>query len=70
MSLRWAGVVFDNLPTKLHGKGSKDRLVPFRLELRRHLYRWRQANRLDLVFPSRDRQWVGRRDQLRDVKQL
>lgn len=70
LGLRWAEVDFDNLLMKLHGKGGKDRLVPFSLELRRHLWRWKKLNRWDLVFPSRDGQWLGRRDQLRDVKLL
>jgi integrase len=38
MGLRWPDVDFDNLLLKLHGKGAKDRLVPFSFELRRHLY--------------------------------
>lgn len=70
MGLRWPDVDLDNLLLKLHGKGAKDRLVPFSFELRRHLYRWKQLNRWDLVFPSRQGQWLGRRDQLRDVKRL
>jgi integrase/recombinase XerD len=70
LGLRWADVDFDNLLLKLHGKGAKDRLVPFSFELRRHLYRWKQLNRWDLVFPSHQGQWLGRRDQLRDVKRL
>jgi integrase/recombinase XerD len=68
--LRWADVDLDNLLLKLHGKGAKDRLVPVSFELRRHLYRWRQLNKFDLVFASRQGQWLGRRDQLRDVKLL
>jgi len=40
--LRWPDVDFDNLLLKLHGKGAKDRLVPFSFELRRHLWRWKQ----------------------------
>lgn len=70
LALRWPDVDFDNLLLKLHGKGAKDRLVPFSFELRRHLWRWKQLNRWDLVFPSRQGQWLGRRDQLRDVKRL
>lgn len=50
MALRWSDVDFDNLLLKLHGKGAKDRLVPVSFELRRHLYRWRQLNKFDLVF--------------------
>jgi integrase/recombinase XerD len=70
MGLRWPDVDFDNLLLKLHGKGAKDRLVPFSFELRRHLWRWRQLCKWDLVFPSHQGQWLGRRDQLRDVKLL
>jgi len=70
MGLRWPDVDFDNLLLKLHGKGAKDRLVPFSFELRRHLWRWRQLCKWDLVFPSHQGQWLGRRDQLRDVKIL
>ena len=70
MGLRWADADFDNMLLKLHRKGAKDRLVPFSFELRRHLYRWKQLNRWDLVFPSHQGQWLGRRDQLRDVNRL
>jgi integrase/recombinase XerD len=70
LGVRWADVDLDNLLLKLQGKGAKDRLVPFSFELRRHLYRWKKQNRWDLVFPSHQGQYLGRRDQLRDVKRL
>ncbi len=50
MGLRWQDVDFDNLLLKLHGKGAKDRLVPFSFELRRHLWHWHQLCKWDLVF--------------------
>lgn len=65
--LRWQDVDFDNLLLKLHGKGAKDRLVPFSFELRRHLWRWRQLNRWDLVFVTRQGQQIAHRNTLRDV---
>jgi integrase/recombinase XerD len=68
--LRWPDVDMDNLLLKLHGKGAKDRLVPFSFELRRHLFRWKQLSRWDLVFPARNGQRLGRRNELRDVKLL
>jgi len=68
--LHWANVDFDNLLLKLHGKGAKDRLVPLSFELRRHLYRWKQLHRWDLVFPTRRGQLMGRRNELRGVKLL
>jgi integrase/recombinase XerD len=71
LSLRWKDVDFDNLLVTLHGKGSKDRIVPFSLELRRFLYRWKKGDSRDgLVFPTRRGTKLGRRDVLRDVKQL
>ncbi len=69
-ALCWAHVDFDNLLLKLHGKGAKDRLVPFSFELRRLLYRWRQFNQWDIVFPTRQGQFMGRRNELRGVKLL
>ena len=68
IDLRWVDVDFDNLLMKLQGKGSKERLVPFSFELRRHLFQWRKRNRWDLVFPGRKGQRLGRRNMLRDVK--
>jgi integrase/recombinase XerD len=70
LALRWSDVDFDNLLLKLHGKGAKDRLVPFSFELRRHLYQWKQLNRWDIVFPTRQGQSLGRRNVLRGVKLL
>jgi integrase/recombinase XerD len=69
-ALHWANVDFDNLLLKLPGKGAKDRLVPFSFELRRHLFRWKQLHRWDLVFPTRRGQLTGRRNELRGVKLL
>lgn len=68
--LKWPDVDLDNLLMKLHGKGGKDRLVPFSFELRRQLYRWKQLNRWDLVFSGQRGQRLGRRNMLRDVKLL
>src|SRR5882762_8545915 len=68
--LKWPDVDLDNLILKLHGKGGKDRLVPFSFELRRQLYRWKQLNRWDLVFSGQQGQRLGRRNMLRDVKLL
>jgi integrase/recombinase XerD len=69
-ALRWSDVDFDNLLLKLHGKGAKDRLVPFSFELRRHLYRWHQISKIDIVFPTRNGMLMGRRNVLRSVKCL
>jgi integrase/recombinase XerD len=68
--LQWGDVDFDNLLLKLHGKGAKDRLAPFSLELRRHLWRWRQVNRWDLVFATRQGRHITHRNTLRDVGRM
>ncbi len=70
LTLRWPDVDFDNLLLKLHGKGAKDRLVPFSFELRRHLWRWQHLCKRDLVFPTLHGQHMGRRNELRGVKRL
>lgn len=67
IGVRWADVDFDNLLLKLHGKGAKDRLVPFSFELRRHLWRWRQVNRWDYVFTTAQGRHITHRNTLRDV---
>lgn len=70
LSLEWKDVDFDNLLVTLHGKGGKDRTVPFSFELRRYLWKWKQQTKWGIVFPSRDGHKLGRRDVLRDVKNL
>jgi integrase/recombinase XerD len=42
LHLRDGDIDFDNLILKVFGKGQKERLVPFSLELRRRIYRYRQ----------------------------
>ncbi len=70
LELKWSDVDMDNLLLKLYGKGSKERIVPMSFELRRHLYRWKQQTKCDLVFSSYRGQRLGRRNMLRDVKLL
>ena len=48
--LQWLEVDFDNLLLKLHGKGAKDRLIPFSFELRRHLWRLEQLSPVERLF--------------------
>ena len=62
LTLQWSDVDFDNLLLKLRGKGAKDRLVPFSMELRRNLWRWKKLNRWDLVFPTMQGQHMHRRE--------
>jgi integrase/recombinase XerD len=71
LSLNWRDVDFDNLLVLLHGKGRKDRLVPMSLELRKRLFLFqRRSEAIGLVFPTRCGTKQGRRNVLRDFKQL
>jgi integrase/recombinase XerD len=70
LGLKWEEIDFDNLLVKLTGKGSKDRIVPFSIELRKRLYRLKQESKHSLVFPTRDGGKLMRRNVLRDVKEL
>ena len=42
LNLRHADIHFDNLILRVFGKGQKERLVPFSIELRRRIYRFEQ----------------------------
>jgi integrase/recombinase XerD len=73
LSLHWKDIDFDNLLVLLHGKGRKDRLVPMSLELRRRLFlfqRKSEAKKDSLVFSTLGGTKQGRRNVLRDFKQL
>jgi len=70
LTLKWQDVDLDNLLVKLHGKGDKERIIPFSIEMRKRLYRLQQNSKYELVFPTRDgRQWK-RCNVYRDVKAL
>jgi integrase/recombinase XerD len=72
LSLHWKDVDFDNLLVLLHGKGSKDRLVPISLELRKRLFLFQRKTeaRDGLVFGTQGGTKQGRRNVLRDFKSL
>ena len=70
IALRWDEIDFDNLLILYHGKGRKERRVPFSFELRRRLYALKQKAKFDLVFCTRDGNSLNRRVVLRDVKLL
>lgn len=59
LNLRQADIDFDKLILKVFGKGQKERLVPFSLELRKRIYRYQQlkakkAIRSDPLFAGFD----------------
>jgi len=71
LSLCADAIDFDNLLVRLDGKGSKTRIVPFSAELRKRLVRYiadAPGNRL--IFITRNRTKLGRRNVLRNVKEL
>jgi integrase/recombinase XerD len=70
LGLRSGDVDFDNLLLKVYGKGRKERMVPFSVELRKILYRWKQLSQRegwqgDWVFVSRQGTRLVQRNALR-----
>jgi len=73
LTLRVGEIDFDNLLVTLDGKGRKQRVVPYSVELRRALYRHIQDHHLtphDLLFSTASGLEWSRRNVLRLVKQL
>ena len=70
LTLSRANVDPDNLLVKVGGKGDKERLIPFSLELRKTLYRFLQSHNHQLVFCTRAGGRLSRRNVLRDYKNL
>jgi len=58
LSLHWKDIDFDNMLVLLHGKGSKDRLVPISLELRKRLFLFQRWNETRMGWSSEH--WAGR----------
>jgi integrase/recombinase XerD len=54
LTLERKGVDFDNLLLTVTGKGNKERIVPFSVELRKTLYRFLQSHKFNMVFPTRN----------------
>ena len=71
LTLRVSALDFDSLLVRLDGKGGKQRVVPFSAELRKRLVRFVADKPAEqLVFATRDGKMLGRRNVLRNVKQL
>lgn len=68
LSLRWSGVDLDSLLLTVIGKGDKQRRIPFSIELRKHLFRFKHNH--ELVFCTKAGGRMGNRDVLRDTKRL
>lgn len=54
LTLHGEDVCFENLLVKVRGKGDKERVIPFSLELRKILHRFMTSHKSDLVFPASD----------------
>jgi len=68
LGLERASVDFDNRTMTVRGKGSKQRVVPFSLELRKHLFRSCGRSEGRFIFAARDGQKLRYRNAYRDIK--
>lgn len=63
-------VDFDNLLIRVNGKGSKERIIPISIELRKILFRYIQQNKCSIVFHTRSGGRLSYRNILRDFERL
>lgn len=66
LALKRTDIDFDDLTIKVKGKGSKYRLVPMSLDLRRILFKYLQKHKQELVFGTQQDGVVGLRNFERD----
>jgi integrase/recombinase XerD len=66
--LTWPDIDFDNLILKVRGKGGKHRLVPISFEGRKVLFKWKQKQKYDKVFATRNGTLPTQRNIQRDMK--
>jgi site-specific recombinase XerD len=55
----WEDVNFYDLLVTVRGKGNKQRIVPFSLELRKYLFKLQQQSKHNVVFATRDGHKLG-----------
>ncbi|MBS1795523.1 MAG: tyrosine-type recombinase/integrase [Acidobacteria bacterium] len=53
LTLERCGIDFDNLLITVMGKGNKERIVPFSIELRKVLFKFVKTHKFDLIFCNR-----------------
>lgn len=70
LTLKRSNVDFDNLLIRVHGKGNKERLVPFSLELRKVLFKFLNRHQHSLVFCTRRGLKLSYHNVLREFKNL
>lgn len=50
LTLHWSDVDFENLLITVSGKGNNPRIVPFSVELRKHLYKFKKSAKFEFKF--------------------
>ena len=70
LGLKWNDINLDDLLLVVHGKGRRDRTIPFSIELRRFLVRHQGRSKWGFVFATRDGRPVSRRTVNRDLHRL
>jgi integrase/recombinase XerD len=70
LTLKRDALDFDNLLATVNGKGSKERVVPISIEVRKILYKFVSAHSFELVFPSRDGDRLSYRTALQQFSDL
>lgn len=68
LGLKWEEVDMDSLLLLVHGKGGKSRRIPFSIELRRYLFRFKHEHQR--VFCSSQGTALARANVFRDTKAL
>jgi integrase/recombinase XerD len=63
-------VDFENLLLTVHGKGNKERIIPFSLELRKILFKYLREHKFPFVFCTRDGGKLNYHNAKRDYKNL
>jgi integrase/recombinase XerD len=70
LTLKRTHVDFDNLLIRVTGKGDKERVIPFSIELRKILYKFYHSHEFDLVFCTVDGHKITYCNALRDFTKL
>ncbi len=61
---------FENLLITVMGKGNKERVIPFSVELRKTLFKFLRSHKFDLIFPNRHGGKLGYNNIRRDFNKL
>lgn len=70
LTLQRSNIDFDNLLFKVIGKGDKERMIPFSMELRKKLFKFLQLHKFELVFSNKDGGKLGYNNVRREFNKL